>query len=102
MHAPHARGDERRPIITGTCGTDYPESAPRAVRIRSIITCGDDATATREPTMRSYRSKPLISTLRSGQALLMDGAMGTELVKKGLPPGENPVAWNLQHPERVR
>ncbi|MDX2152571.1 MAG: homocysteine S-methyltransferase family protein [Bryobacteraceae bacterium] len=33
--------------------------------------------------------------------MLADGAWGTELQKLGLPPGENPDIWNLQHPERV-
>lgn len=33
--------------------------------------------------------------------LLTDGAWGTELQKQGLPPGECPDLWNLQHPERV-
>jgi methionine synthase I (cobalamin-dependent) len=43
----------------------------------------------------------LMDVLRSGRVLLMDGAMGTELQRLGLPPGENAAAWNLLHPERV-
>lgn len=34
--------------------------------------------------------------------VLADGAWGTELQKRGLPPGADPDAWNLDHPERVR
>ncbi|MGA2133420.1 MAG: homocysteine S-methyltransferase family protein [Bryobacteraceae bacterium] len=37
----------------------------------------------------------------AGGPLLTDGAWGTELQKRGLPPGESPDPWNLQHPERV-
>ena len=39
---------------------------------------------------------------RSGRVLLMDGAMGTELQKAGLQPGECGELWNLTHPEKVR
>lgn len=34
--------------------------------------------------------------------LLGDGALGTMLVKEGLPPGENPELWMLSHPEKVQ
>ncbi len=43
-----------------------------------------------------------LNALRSGRVLLMDGAMGTELIRAGLKPGENSAAWNLLHPDRVR
>jgi 5-methyltetrahydrofolate--homocysteine methyltransferase len=43
-----------------------------------------------------------ITALHSGRVLLMDGAMGTELMKAGLRPDENAAAWNVLHPERVR
>jgi methionine synthase I (cobalamin-dependent) len=43
-----------------------------------------------------------LEALHSGRALLMDGAMGTELQKAGLRDDENGAAWNLLHPERVR
>lgn len=36
------------------------------------------------------------------QVLLGDGAMGTMLVKKGLPPGGCPELWMLDNPEKVR
>ncbi len=39
--------------------------------------------------------------LRSGRVLLMDGAMGTQLLALGLPSGACSEAWNLTHPERV-
>src|SRR5262245_57518579 len=39
--------------------------------------------------------------LRRGRVVLMDGAMGTELLRDGLQPGECPELWNLTHPERV-
>ena len=40
--------------------------------------------------------------LHSGQVLLMDGAMGTELQRASLQPGECGEFWNLAEPERVR
>jgi methionine synthase I (cobalamin-dependent) len=40
--------------------------------------------------------------LHSGRVLLMDGAMGTQLQRAGLKPGENASIWNLTHPQRVR
>jgi len=33
--------------------------------------------------------------------VVLDGALGTELQRAGLTPGECPDAWNLRHPERV-
>src|SRR5262245_8680634 len=43
----------------------------------------------------------LLDALRSGRVLLMDGAMGTELQRAGLHPGECHELWNLTRPERV-
>ena len=43
-----------------------------------------------------------LDALHSGRVLLMDGAMGTELIRAGLPPGEPCETWNLTHPERVQ
>jgi 5-methyltetrahydrofolate--homocysteine methyltransferase len=43
-----------------------------------------------------------LDALRSGRVLLMDGAMGTELQRAGLRPGECGELWNLTHPEKVR
>jgi 5-methyltetrahydrofolate--homocysteine methyltransferase len=42
-----------------------------------------------------------LEALRSGRVLLMDGAMGTELQRAGLPDGACCEEWNLTHPERV-
>lgn len=42
-----------------------------------------------------------LQALNSGRVLLMDGAMGTELLRAGLQPGDNSAAWNVLHPERV-
>jgi 5-methyltetrahydrofolate--homocysteine methyltransferase len=39
--------------------------------------------------------------LRSGRVLLMDGAMGTELLRTGLPPGECLDMCNVTRPESV-
>src|SRR5437764_7321832 len=44
----------------------------------------------------------LLHELRSGRVLLMDGAMGTELQRAGMLPGECYELWNLTHPEEVR
>jgi 5-methyltetrahydrofolate--homocysteine methyltransferase len=44
----------------------------------------------------------LTETLRTGRVLLMDGAMGTELQRAGIRPGECYELWNLTHPDRVR
>ena len=38
---------------------------------------------------------------RLEQILLLDGATGTELQKQGLPPGESPDRWVLDHPEAM-
>ncbi len=44
-----------------------------------------------------------LEALHSGRVLLMDGAMGTELIRAGLDPEkECAESWNLTHPERVR
>ena len=43
-----------------------------------------------------------LDALHSGRVLLMDGAMGTELQRAGLKPGECGEMWNITHPERVR
>jgi 5-methyltetrahydrofolate--homocysteine methyltransferase len=37
----------------------------------------------------------------AGGLLIADGAWGTELQARGLPPGAAPDTWNLTHPERV-
>ncbi len=42
-----------------------------------------------------------ITTLQK-QVLLGDGAMGTMLAERGLPPGENPELWMITHPQAVQ
>ena len=37
----------------------------------------------------------------AGGLLITDGAWGTQLQARGLPPGTNPDTWNLTHPEQV-
>jgi len=34
--------------------------------------------------------------------MLLDGAMGTELMKRGLPPGRSPELWNIEKPDLVQ
>src|SRR5262245_48684821 len=48
------------------------------------------------------RMSRFLEALRSGRVLLMDGAMGTELQRAGIQPGECYELWNLTHPEKVR
>lgn len=43
---------------------------------------------------------PLLDRLRT-EVLVSDGAMGTELQKRGLPPGACPEEFNISHPEIV-
>ncbi|MDR1893105.1 MAG: homocysteine S-methyltransferase family protein [Spirochaetales bacterium] len=42
--------------------------------------------------------KEILDRLKKG-ALLLDGAMGTELQKQGLPGGVSPELWALEHPQ---
>jgi 5-methyltetrahydrofolate--homocysteine methyltransferase len=44
----------------------------------------------------------MLRELLSRKTLIFDGAMGTRLQKRGLPPGYPPEEWNLSHPEEVR
>ena len=43
-----------------------------------------------------------LELLNSGTILLSDGAMGTELQKRGLPSGACPEEYNVSHPEIIR
>ncbi len=43
-----------------------------------------------------------IEALNSGKILLCDGAMGTELQKRGLPTGACPEEFNISNPEIIR
>src|SRR5438270_5492758 len=42
---------------------------------------------------------PLLS---GGKVVLMDGAMGSELRRLGIPSSQCGEAWNLSHPDRIR
>ncbi len=44
---------------------------------------------------------PLVEQLVATRPVVTDGAWGTQLQERGLPPGACPDAWNLEHPERV-
>lgn len=46
-------------------------------------------------------SKNLLKDV-AGRVLVCDGAMGTELMKRGLEPGSCPEAWNVDRPDDVR
>ncbi len=43
-----------------------------------------------------------LEVLNSGKILLCDGAMGTELQKRGLPSGACPEEYNVSHPDIIR
>lgn len=43
-----------------------------------------------------------IKLLSQREILLLDGAMGTEIIKRGLKPGELPESWNIEHPQLIR
>jgi 5-methyltetrahydrofolate--homocysteine methyltransferase len=45
------------------------------------------------------KDKATIKALLAKKILILDGAMGTELDKRGLPPGACPEAWSAAHPE---
>ena len=45
--------------------------------------------------------REFLSALKE-KVLLADGAMGTMLIKEGLPAGENPELWMLNHPEKLK
>jgi 5-methyltetrahydrofolate--homocysteine methyltransferase len=44
----------------------------------------------------------ILSTLKSKKVLLCDGAMGTELQRRGLKVGDCPEEYNLTHPEVIQ
>lgn len=47
-------------------------------------------------------SPQILRELKAGRVLLCDGAMGTQLHRRGLPVGECPESWNLSRPEDLR
>ena len=46
--------------------------------------------------------KPFLDRINHGEVLLADGAMGTLLMRRGLPSGACPEAWNLEHPDALQ
>ena len=53
------------------------------------------------PHLGNYMTDhPLLDRLRT-EVLVSDGAMGTELQKRGLAPGACPEEFNISHPEVV-
>ncbi len=46
--------------------------------------------------------KTMMERLRAGEVLVCDGAMGTQLMERGLTAGECPEEWCVSHPEAVR
>jgi 5-methyltetrahydrofolate--homocysteine methyltransferase len=44
----------------------------------------------------------LQTLLQESKTVIADGALGTMLQAAGLAPGESPVVWNIEHPDRVR
>lgn len=44
---------------------------------------------------------PFLKKIKEG-LILFDGAMGTELMRRGLAKGECPESWNLNYPEKVK
>jgi 5-methyltetrahydrofolate--homocysteine methyltransferase len=46
--------------------------------------------------------KSRIINLLKNKILILDGAWGTELQKRGMPPGICPEAWIIEHPETVQ
>lgn len=45
--------------------------------------------------------KPLIDRVRRRERIVGDGALGTMLIARGLPPGQPPERWNLERPQAV-
>ena len=43
-----------------------------------------------------------LERVRGGPAILGDGAWGTMLIDRGLPPGAPPEAWTLERPDAIR
>jgi 5-methyltetrahydrofolate--homocysteine methyltransferase len=50
---------------------------------------------------RESKMNKLDTLLEKSSVLIADGAMGTMLQAAGLAPGESPVVWNIEHPERI-
>ena len=44
----------------------------------------------------------ILKRIQTGEILLADGAMGTELIKRGLPTGSCSEEYNLTHPDIIQ
>ena len=44
----------------------------------------------------------MLGKLKAKGYLVLDGAMGSNLLLLGLICGDSPEAWNLEHPDRVK
>jgi methionine synthase I (cobalamin-dependent) len=44
---------------------------------------------------------PFLERLRRGPCLLLDGGLGSELIARGLAPGDPPDRWTLERPDEV-
>ena len=53
-------------------------------------------------SIADFQSRALSRCLTEQQFLLLDGAMGTQLFDRGLPPGEPPEMFNLVEPDIVQ
>jgi len=45
--------------------------------------------------------KPVLERLKAGEILISDGALGTQLIERGLGQGACPESWNLTRPEVI-
>jgi 5-methyltetrahydrofolate--homocysteine methyltransferase len=52
--------------------------------------------------MRTKKVAQIVQELIAGKILLCDGAMGTQLHRRGLPLKACPEDWNLSHPDAVK
>ena len=43
----------------------------------------------------------MLENISDNETLLLDGALGTEYLKRGLPPGKSTIAWNIENPSAV-
>jgi 5-methyltetrahydrofolate--homocysteine methyltransferase len=55
----------------------------------------------RAPSPVCYTSQMDLTTLIAERTLLLDGGLGSELMRRGLRAGECPEAWNVDRPEDV-
>jgi hypothetical protein len=66
-----------------------------------LCKCGDPWYEKIKKKEESMTQKSRIAGLLRRKILILDGAMGTELAKRGLPPEACPMAWSVRHPDAV-